>query len=119
MSGNDFEKIWRLLGSLYQGAAAKKGPVDKAVWKHALAPYDMTTVSEQIMAYARRNKFFPDLADITAHLIADDYFPDTEGTIIKTAKIYAHLASIEAPDFSTAEEAMDWFHGLEVQHETA
>lgn len=117
MSGNEFDKIWRLLGSLFPGAAAKKGPVDKSVWKHALEPYDMTSVSDQIMVYARRNKFFPDLADITAHLIADDYFPDTDATIIQTARIFAHLARIEAPDFSTAEEAMDWFHGLEGQHE--
>ena len=115
MSNGEFEKVWRLLGSLFPGAAAKKGQVDKSVWRHALEPYSMQEITDRIMVYARQNKFFPDLADITAKLISVQF--NAEAAIIGNARLYARIKGIEAPMFNSAEEAMTWYHGLEGSHE--
>ena len=115
MDNAEFDKIWRLLGSLFPGAAAKKGPVDKRVWKQALAPYDMQEISDRIMAYAKQNKFFPDLADITAKMISVQF--NADAAIIGNARLLARVKGIEVPMLTTKEEAMDWFHGLEGSHE--
>ena len=69
MTIEEFEKIWTLLTSLWPNAAAKKSHVDKAVWRKGLEVYRMDEVSDRILTYARQNKFWPDLADITGHLL--------------------------------------------------
>ena len=114
MSNGEFEKVWRLLCSLFPGAAAKKGQVDKSVWRHALEPYSMQKITDRIMVYARNNKFWPDLADITAKMISDQF--DAVAAINGNARLYARIKGIEAPRFTSAEEAMTWFHGLEESH---
>ena len=115
MSSNEFEKVWRLLESLFPTASAKKKPVDKTVWKHALEPYSMQEITDRIMVYAKQNKFFPDLADITAKLVSVQF--NAEAAIIGNARLFARIKGIEAPMFTSAEEAMTWFHGLEGSHE--
>lgn len=90
MNNGEFEKIWRLLSSLFPAAAAKKSKVDKAVWLKGLEPYAMTDVSDRIMTYAQRNKFFPDLADITGNLLQKQFKPmDIE----MAEKLYARMKS--------------------------
>ena len=90
MNNGEFEKIWRLLVSLWPGAAAKKSKVDKAVWLKGLEPYAMTDVSDRIMTYAQHNKFFPDLADITGNLLRKQFKPRD---IEMAEKLYARMKS--------------------------
>ncbi len=115
MSSNEFEKVWRLLESLFPTAAAKKKPVDKTVWKHALEPYDMKDVTDRIMVYAKNNKFWPDLADITAKMLSVQFNP--EAAIIRMARLLARIKGMDAPMLTTKDEAMEWYHGLEGKHE--
>ena len=68
MSQSDFNRIWQLLKTLYPAAAGKKNENDIAVWRVGLEPYALRDVTDAVMDYARRSKFFPDLADITAAL---------------------------------------------------
>ena len=116
MTNGEFEKVWRLLGSLWPAAAAKKSKVDIAVWRKGLSGYLMEDVSERVMEYAKENKYFPDLSDITAGLKTDDdETAEAEEAVIHNAKLYARVRGIEIPQVKTAAEAMEWFHGLEVR----
>ena len=112
MSDTEFDKIWTLIGSLWPNAAAKKTKVDMAVWKKGLADFEMADASDAIMTYAKGNKYFPDLADITKHLLPARY-SEADEAIINTAKLLAKIRKLPPPDFATKQEAMDWFHGLE------
>ena len=90
MTNDEFEKIWRLLSSLFPSAAAKKSKVDIVVWRKGLEPYAMSEVSDRIMTYAQRNKYFPDLADITGNLLQKDAgFCDIE----RMNKLYEKMKS--------------------------
>lgn len=116
MTNDEFQKVWRLLGSLWPAAAAKKTKVDIAVWRKGLSGYAMADVSDRIMDYAKQNKFFPDLSDITAGLkTEDEEKAETMAATIHNAKVYARICGIRIPDVATAAEAMEWFHGLEVR----
>lgn len=69
MQSEDFEKIWTLYRTLFPASAAKiRSENMKMVWRVALSPYGMDDVVEASMAWARKNKFFPDIADITGAL---------------------------------------------------
>ena len=101
MEGQEFDRIWRLLEALYPNTAAKKKDADKAVWRKGLSCYPMKDVAERIMSYARSNKYFPDMADITKGMIAavgDDAF-------INNALVYAKILG-EDPGVDPREWAM-------------
>ena len=68
MQEKEFDKIWNLLKGLWP---ANVGKVDRRVWQVGLAPYRMDECAGAIMDYARRNKMFPDLADVTAALVPE------------------------------------------------
>jgi hypothetical protein len=65
MTKEEFSKVWTLITELWFEQAKKRKP---KVWYIGLQPYSMEEVTDRIMEYARNNKFFPDLADITAGL---------------------------------------------------
>ena len=69
MQEKEFDKIWNLLKGLWP---ANIGKVNRRVWQIGLAPYRMDECSGAIMNYARRNKHFPDLADVTAGLLSEE-----------------------------------------------
>lgn len=116
MTNDEFQKIWRLLGSLWPAAAAKKTKVDIAVLRKGLISYAMADVSDRIMDYAKQNKFFPDLSDITAGLkTEDEEKAETRAATIHNAKLLALIRKIDVPDFDSAAAAIEWFHSLEVR----
>ena len=106
MSRDEFEKIWRLMASLWPNAAAKKSDVDKTVWFKSLEPYDMKQITERIMSYSRTNKFFPDVADITRMMLSR--YGSYDDAIRKNVKAAARIAGVALPEFSTTEEARQW-----------
>lgn len=68
MDSSEFGKIWTLFGELFPASPKLKNKNSRMVWEIGLAPYELGAVTQAVMEYARRNKFFPDLADITASL---------------------------------------------------
>ncbi len=68
MSSNDFSKIWNLFRSLFPASPRVNSENDRIVWEVALSPYSLDDVTSSVMAWARKSKFFPDVADITAKL---------------------------------------------------
>ena len=114
MDSAEFSKIWTLMKRLWPAAAAKRSEQDVTIWRRGLADYDMGEVSDRIMAYAQREKYFPDLADITKGLrtVAENA-EAAEAATIHTAKLLARIKGIEVPDVATAAEAMAWYRGLE------
>lgn len=116
MENEEFEKIWRLLSSLFPNAAAKKSNVDKAVWRKGLSHYSMADVSDRVMEYARQKKYFPDLADITSGLkTSEEQSAEIEAATIHNAKLLASILKIDAPDAATADEAMKWYRSLSIE----
>ncbi|MBO7669051.1 MAG: hypothetical protein J6S60_00545 [Oscillospiraceae bacterium] len=112
MSRDEFDKIWRMMATLWPNAAAKKTDRDKKVWAKIMGSYKMQDVTDAVMAYSKTNKFFPDVADITKNLLG--YEPvDGEAYIIRCTKLLAKIKGIEAPDFQTKDEALEWYRGLE------
>lgn len=117
MNNEEFDRVWRLLGSLFPAATAKKSHVDIAVWRRGLENYSMAAVADSVMEYARNNKYFPDLADITKGLQAeaDEDDEDFDAVIINLAKMIARAKGIEPPDFETKDDALAWARGLEAR----
>lgn len=68
MDQSEFGRIWTLFGELFPASPKLKSKNTRMVWEIGLAPYDLDCVTQSVMSYARKNKFFPDLADITAPL---------------------------------------------------
>lgn len=68
MNTKEFDKLWRLFEELFPAAVKKKGINGRTVWERAMSPYSLEEATEATMKYARQNKFFPDVADITGGL---------------------------------------------------
>lgn len=94
MTQSEFGRVWRLFETLYPAAAGKKSENDKAVWRVGLEPYEMQDVTNAVMDYARRSKYFPDLADVTAALPRQPSAREREQLrrdIANLPKIYASI----------------------------
>lgn len=63
MDRSEVEKLFTLFSQFWPNkqVTAKM----KLAWETALEPYSYADVRAAAVAYARRNKFFPDVADIT------------------------------------------------------
>lgn len=68
MSSDDFAKIWMLFRTLFSPSPRANSKNERIVWEAALRPYSLDDVTSSVMAWARKNKFFPDIADITGKL---------------------------------------------------
>ena len=69
MLKDEFEKIWTLYRTLFPASTARLNSVNtRKVWEAALEPYRMEDVASASIHWARKNKFFPDIADITGDL---------------------------------------------------
>ena len=69
MQAEEFEKVWTLYRTLFPAASARiSSPNVKMTWQVALSPYAMDDVVNASMEWARKNKFLPDIADITGGL---------------------------------------------------
>lgn len=66
MTGEAVSRILSLLSDYFPNR--KITPDLQRAWQLALKPYDYKDVKAQVVRYVRRNKFFPDVADITAAL---------------------------------------------------
>lgn len=110
MTEVEFDRVWRLLGTLFPAATAKKSKNDLAVWRRGLAGYVMTDVSDRIIEYAQQKKFFPDLADITNGLKREVvHEDDTDASLMHNARVYARVIGIKAPEFRDGADAWAWF----------
>lgn len=65
-------KIFTLLRQFYPHAAAAKEEYFRYAWELALRPYSYDDVRASALRYATREKFFPDLADLTEGLRRED-----------------------------------------------
>lgn len=77
MSSDDFAKIWRLFRTLFSPSPRVNSENERIVWEVALRPYSLDDVTSSVMAWARKSKFFPDIADITGKLTSVETSPET------------------------------------------
>ncbi len=69
MEKNEVGKLFTLLEQFYPNKQVSERM--KLAWSIALEPYRYGDVKAAAIAYARRNKFFPDLPDLTVGLEAN------------------------------------------------
>lgn len=68
MESREFEKIWALYRILYPSHHSLENENFKIVWEVALQPFSLDDVTASVMDHARKKKFFPNIAEITASL---------------------------------------------------
>jgi hypothetical protein len=68
MQKSDVESLFNLLEQFYPNAKQLCSKPVQAAWVLALEPYAYEDAKAAAIAYARKNKFFPDVADITGGL---------------------------------------------------
>lgn len=66
MDGAAVSRILALLSAYFPNRRIT--PEIQRAWQLALKPYDYKDAKAQVVRYVRRNKYFPDVADITAAL---------------------------------------------------
>lgn len=64
----EFDKIWNLYRTLYPGHHNLDDENLKIVWEVALRPFSLDDVTAAVMAWARKKKYFPVIAEITGDL---------------------------------------------------
>lgn len=69
MTDPEISKLFTLLEQFFPAAAKKKGDRFTLAWRLALSPYRYEDVKAAALAYVRANKYYPDLADLTAGLV--------------------------------------------------
>lgn len=79
MNKSEFEKVWNLYRGLFPGHHNLENKNIRTVWEVALTPYSLEEVVASSMAHARRSKFFPNVAEITANLRQRDPLPEAAG----------------------------------------
>lgn len=70
MTKTETGKLFSLLEQFYPNAQKSRNA--RAAWELALEPYRYEDVKAAAVAYVRHGKFFPDLADLTGKLAAEE-----------------------------------------------
>lgn len=114
MSTDDFAKIWNLFRTLFSPSPRVNSGNDRIVWEVALRPYSLDDVTASVMAWARKSKFFPDIADITRELtpveIPTETPPDRRGMPYgDTAWMAPHIRKLAA---SVTDGQADGIHAV-------
>lgn len=68
MTVDERQKIYRLLSKFYPNAKQLQDRETLTAWGIVLEDYTYDDVKTAVLRYAAKNKFFPDLADITGDL---------------------------------------------------
>ncbi len=68
MDRNETQLLLMMLEQFYPNKKFRDPKALFSAWALALEPYDFETVKRAAADYAAQNKFFPDLADLTAAL---------------------------------------------------
>ena len=66
MTAKEVKKLQALLGGFFPTAPQMKNPTLWEAWRQALREASYETIKARAIDYALENKFFPDLADLTA-----------------------------------------------------
>lgn len=68
MTSEESKDIFRLLAAFYPNAKQLNKQTFLA-WQMVLARYPFDKVQSSVLTYVTKHKFFPDVADITGHII--------------------------------------------------
>lgn len=111
MDKQETEKLFKLLAQFYP----QKKPRDeqKYAWYLALQPYRYEDVKYAAVCYAREQKYFPDLSDLTAGLQKKErgsFFPWTEEEEKRMRKYRIFFEEVRKKGLPDIEEAksMGW-----------
>ena len=72
MNKEDRQKIYTLLSKYFPNARQLKDPATLTAWGLVLGKYPYDDVKNAVIEYVARNKFFPDIADITGSLTPEE-----------------------------------------------
>lgn len=68
MDKSEVKKLWALLAELYPRQKQAATPERLGAWALALEPYGYEQIREAALAHARRNEYYPSIAELTDHL---------------------------------------------------
>lgn len=115
IGAEEFAKFWALLLNLFPAAANKKSQNTKKVWELAMSPYDLAGATEAAFEYARLNKFFPDISDITAGLCPKNGLDQECRTAYRNLAPYVAVAAEYAGQIRADFEASGIMNPLEAK----
>lgn len=96
MNEADRKKIYTLLSKFYPNARQLQDRATLTAWGYVLENYPYDDVKAAVLEYAARNKYFPDLSDITGGLAPLSSEPITPRHTPMGETERRHLAQIEA-----------------------
>lgn len=68
MDKEEARKIYTLLAQYYPHARQLRDKLTLTAWGYVLERFAYSDVKDAVIGYAAKNKFFPDLSDLTAGL---------------------------------------------------
>lgn len=87
------QKIYTLLSQFYPNAKQLQSKETLTAWGMVLARYDYEAVKASVLDYAAKNRFFPNLSDLTAEL------PVQEEQTDRTRGARAWMAQYMTPEY--------------------
>lgn len=87
MTKDKVDQLFTMLSQFYPNKSISDSM--RLAWEYALEPYAYKDVKAAALVYARKNKFFPDLADLTKDIALPQ---DANATLWGTAKPRVSIA---------------------------
>ena len=82
MDKSEVKKLWALLAELYPRQTQAATPERLGAWAMALEPYSYEQIRGAALAHARRNQYYPSVAELTDHLPREEARAFTDAGIM-------------------------------------
>lgn len=118
MTKDDVAKLFTLFGELYPNKRVSGNL--RLAWEYATEPYAYEDVRAAAIAYARENKYFPDVADITGGLASarnDSEEPERAARDRSWMRKYALPDNPDSPSRRARTHGTTWMQGKRIEGE--
>ena len=113
MQKSEVERLFSLMGQFWPNAQQMKSKPLQAAWVMALEPYAYDDAKAAVVAYARKNKFFPDISDIASGLTEVHIEAEVAGETGKRERIVS-LQDVRKHFSKFSEERAETYHAAGV-----
>lgn len=120
MTEAEFSRLWALFEELFAPSPKVKSAKVKTIWRKGTEPFSLPDVTAAVMDHARKNKFFPELSEITAGLEQDSAWKWRKNglsPIANNARLLAKILCVPVPKCGDDTQYMQWFRRVTVTEE--
>lgn len=119
MTSQDMDRLWVLLGELFEHTKNLDPQKRKAAWLLSFKKYEYTQIRQAVLDLARKQKYFPTVAEVAALLPEDQEQEAEEGQANEAVPrvpledffgncvAYAGIFGISPPE--SPEDALSWW----------